>query len=128
MEDTNINLIPEQDRDFLQEKGYVYSISFISGTIYLIIKDFDFPEHYAPQKADLLILLPAGYPNAALDMFRTNPDIKLLNGAWPAASEPHEMHLEKSWQTWSRHITWRSGIDSLRTFISAVRKELNKGI
>jgi len=128
MDHPNDNLIPERDREFLKEKEYEYNITPIGGSILVIIRNFEFPVNYMPQKSDLLIILPAGYPNAPLDMFRTNPDVKLLNGSWPVASEPHEVYLEKQWQRWSRHIDWRVGTDCLRTFISAVKKELSKGI
>jgi len=125
---TNEEKIPELDRDFLYEKEYEFEILPLGGALHLIIKNFEFPEHYAPSQADLLVILPAGYPNAALDMFRTYPDVKLTNGNWPAAASPHEQLNGRSWQSWSRHTNWRVGKDSLRSFISAVKKELNKGI
>ena len=124
----NEEKIPSIDREFLQEKGYVYEIIPENQTLLLVLRNFEFPPAYAPANSDLLILFPAGYPNAGLDMFRTNPDVKLINGQWPKAAEPHDNWNGKSWQAWSRHISWRVGRDSLRSFITAIKHELEKGV
>lgn len=123
-------LIPESDRDFLDEKGYAFVVSRADEATHLIISDFDLPDAYTPRTADLLIILPAGYPNAALDMFWTCPDVKLVNGAWPKQCEHHQTYGRRNWQRWSRHFQqpWRSGVDNIRTFVAAVRRELAKGI
>ena len=121
--------LPEIDREFLDKKGFDYEVTKVGGELHLVIRDFDFPA-YAPSKANLLIIIPAGYPNAQLDMFWTNPDVKLPNGAWPAQCQHHQEHSGKSWQRWSRHFqqAWRSGIDGLRTFMASIRAEISKGI
>jgi len=124
----NEEKIPATDREFLEEKGYDYEIVPWNEQLLLILKDFVFPPAYTPLKSDLLIVLPAGYPNASVDMFRTNPDVKLANGEWPKAAAPHDSWNNKSWQAWSRHIAWRVGKDSMRTFIMAIKTELEKGI
>jgi len=124
------DLIPEVDRDFLAEKGYKFSIKRVNADVHVIIEDFPFPAAYVPRFASLLIILPAGYPNANLDMFRSIPDVKLANGAWPANADNREVHAGVSWQRWSRHFSsaWRQGVDNLRTFMASVRHELDKGI
>lgn len=122
-------LLPELDREYLGEKGFDFEITPESGNLKLTIRSFQFPG-YVPETADLLVIIPAGYPNAQLDMFWTHPDVKLRSGAWPQNAEHHEDHAGRTWQRWSRHNTqgWRSGVDSLRTFLAAVRKEIAKGI
>ena len=124
------DLLPELDIDFLEEKGYSYTAAKVGGEVHLIIRDYDFPPAYALRKADLLIILPAGYPNAHPDMFWTHPDVKLVNGRWPVNSDQHQVHEGRSWQRWSRHHQgkWRAGIDSLRNYLAAVRVEVDKGI
>jgi hypothetical protein len=123
-------LLPEIDREFLEDKEYAFDVEKVGGAIHLILRDFPFPAAYAPRTADLLIILPAGYPNANPDMFWTFPDVKLISGAWPQASEVHQGYGDRSWQRWSRHFqgTWRAGVDSLRTYLTAVRTEIAKGI
>jgi hypothetical protein len=126
--ETVTQLIPESDRDFLIEKEFEHDIIPANGALHIVIRDFELPEAYIPAKTELLIILPAGYPNAALDMFWTAPDVMLKNGSWPTTATHHEDHHGKNWQRWSRHIAWRAGQDNLRTFITAIRKEINKGI
>lgn len=124
------DLVPETDRDFLAAKGYNFNAKRVGADVHVIIDDFQFPSAYTPRVAKLLIILPAGYPNANLDMFRTVPDVKLTNGAWPQRADVREVHDGVSWQRWSRHFNsaWRQGIDNIQTFIASIRRELNKGI
>ncbi len=122
-------LIPKADEDFLHEKQFNYELNQAGSEIHLVFREYSFPSTYTPTKADLLIIIPPAYPMAALDMFWTFPDVKLANGAWPQASEHHETKPDgRNWQRWSRHIEWRSGVDTLRSFIAAVISEINKGI
>lgn len=122
------DLLPEIDRDFLHRKENSFEIIPEGGQILLIFKDYSFPPFYTPPVADLLIVIPSGYPNAPLDMFWTSPDVKLANGSYPKTADQHHQFNGKIWQRWSRHGTWRSGIDSLKTFLASVRKEIDKGI
>ncbi len=119
--------LPERDIEFLQEKEFNYELIEFPGGLYLIIKDFPFPPAYSPRTAKTLIVLPVGYPDSGLDMIFTIPDVKLSDGHWPQSSEAHVIHNELTWQQWSRHYTWRPGIDNIRTFIIAMKQELEKG-
>lgn len=122
-------LIPQEDEYYLKEKGFKYEIKSEDSEIHVILKDWPFPEGYTPRTATILIRLLAGYPLSAVDMFWTIPDIKLASsGAWPEASEHHEPHGGQTWQRWSRHYVWRAGVDNLRTFITAVAAEINRGV
>lgn len=130
-EDSSKKLLPEIDRDYLESKGYEYEVSPLGGETHLVLHNYEFPEAYAPRQADLLIILPAGYPNANPDMFWTCPDVKLVNGSWPTASQYHHTYGTRSWQRWSRHFpagTWRPGVDTIRTYLASIRRELEKGI
>jgi hypothetical protein len=124
------DLVPEIDRTFLTEKNFRHSAHRVGQDTHVVIHEFDFREAYTPRKANLLIILPAGYPNAKLDMFWTEPVVKLANGNWPAGAETHAIHNGVSWQRWSRHFpqAWRQGVDNLRTFIATIRKELARGV
>src|SRR5262245_863150 len=131
MADTAVEeLLPEFDREFLDEKGYYWEVIKEGGELHLIIRGWPIPNHYSPNVADLMIIVPAGYPNSKLDMFWTYPDVKLKNGSWPAQSQHHHAYHGRSWQRWSRHFQqpWRPGIDSIRSYLATVRVELDKGI
>jgi hypothetical protein len=125
------SLIPAIDAEFLAEKGYLYELCQENGAVCVIIRGYQLPPPYTPNQADLLIELPAGYPNAKPDMFWTNPDVKLPSGTWPRSADVHENKCGQTWQRWSRHFPgdrWRPGTDSLRTYLAAIRAELVKGI
>ncbi len=125
------SLIPEIDAEFLAEKGYRYNLRQENGAVCVIIQGYPLPSPYLPRQADLLVRLPAGFPNAKPDMFWTTPDVKLPSGAWPRSSEVHQDMGGQNWQRWSRHFPenrWRPGIDNLRTYLAAIRAELLKGI
>ncbi len=123
-----MGLIPQSDEQFLEGQPYKYTLEEQGNDIHLILKDVKFPEQYAPRTADVLILLPTGYPNAKLDMFRTRPDVKFVNGSWPDRADVHVDLGGEKWQQWSRHYEWRDGIDGLRTFIASVHKEISLGV
>jgi hypothetical protein len=121
-------LIPEPDRDFLADCGYEYAIVQEGDNIHVILKGVGFPPQYSVQQADIRIILPSGYPNAAVDVFRTYPVLTLVNGAQPVGGTTRDNFDNKEWQIWSRHINWRIGMDNLRTFFRAIKKEIAKGI
>jgi hypothetical protein len=99
-------LIPEDDSEFLDAKGFQHEILESGGEVHVILRRFPF-HRYAPQEADLLIRLLPGYPQNC---------------------DQHPVIGGKLWQQWSRHLTWRSGIDDLRSFLAATASEIGKGI
>lgn len=120
-------LLPEPDIQFLEEKEFDYEIVQANGEVRVTIRDFPFPEQYRPRRANLMLRLPAGYPNANPDMFWTNPEVRLANGKFPLNAGWHDPSAS-NWQRWSRHSkSWRPGTDNLRTKIASVRRELEAG-
>lgn len=120
------NLLPEIDIEYLNGKGYDYDIVASPSCLYLILKGIDIPEIYSERNADIMIQIPAGYPNAQLDMFWTYPELKYVNGTYPQATEHRENHVGRNWQRWSRHAPWRAGVDNLKTFITSILIDINK--
>lgn len=124
-----MSLIPHKDEEYLKDRGFDYQLEQVGTEIHLVVKNWQFPAAYNPRVADVLIRIPPGYPLTQLDMFWTIPDIKSTNGAWPQASAEHETYNGRVWQRWSRHTQeWRAGIDNLRTFITAIIMEINRGL
>lgn len=123
------DLVPEIDREFLSSKGLKFRAVRAGEEVHVIIDDFPFPDAYTPRTASLLIKLPAGYPSANLDMFWTNPVIRLVSGDMPQNCTDLQMINEVQWQQWSRHFAtaWRQGVDNLQTFVATIRRELQKG-
>lgn len=128
---TKSTLLPDTDTEFLDSKGYRFSEKAVNGWIHIIIHDYALPEGYCPNICDLLIRIPVGYPNANPDMFWTSPEIRLRQGGVPTRADVQETYDGRAWQRWSRHLppgTWRPGVDTLQSFLTTVRQELNKGI
>lgn len=121
--------LPEADRLHLDEKGYDYEVRAAGGELDVIIHKFPLPPAYEPRECDLLLRLPVGYPNAKADMFWTTPGVQLAKGGTPQAADQPATYAGRSWQRWSRHFGgWRPGVDGVRSYLAAVRKELDKGI
>jgi len=78
------------------------------------------------EAADILVLLPIGYPDCAPDMFYASPHLTLnCTGQIPKACTAQHTYAGRVWQRWSRHNNaWRSGIDGLRTMLARVQTAL----
>lgn len=121
--------IPHFDEEYLIGRRFSYSVGSEANMICLVISDLKLPDGYNQAKSDLLLRLNPGYPDVAPDMWWFNPAIVLADGRIVRATEARETHLGKTWQRWSRHFTpgqWKSGIDSLESFLALVQKELQR--
>jgi hypothetical protein len=123
-------LLPEEDRAYLEGKAMKYQCRQDGGLVALILFDFALPSAYTPSTSDLLIRLPAGYPNAHPDMFWTHPEVRLASGDKPERTEARHDFLGRRWQRWSRHYrgAWRPGIDGIANYLGAIRSELQRGV
>ncbi|MCY4152945.1 MAG: hypothetical protein OXE94_12030 [Aestuariivita sp.] len=100
-----------------------HKLSEGSGKHALLIEEFEIPNGFAQEKADLMILIPSGYPGVGLDMFYFNPSLQKPNNQEVEAIALEE-HFNRSWQRWSRHYTWIPGEHNLYLHIEFVRNEL----
>lgn len=120
-------MLPPVDTEFLQERAPDHTVVSDAGMTCVVIPDFPLPPGYDRSSSDLLLRLAAGYPDVRPDMWWFHPPVRRTDGATIPATESHETHLGRVWQRWSRHLQdgqWRSGIDSLRSYIALVQKEL----
>ena len=118
------------DQQWLTDQGFEFEVVDESGWTNLIFKDYVLPPGFDRERSDLLVRLPPGFPDAPPDMFWVDPPIRLSrNQAFAQASEAIESHVGRSWQRFSRHLqagAWRPGIDSLESWIKAIRLLLAK--
>lgn len=88
---------------------------------YVVIPDFQLPSHWPHETTTLLLMLPNGYPTAAMDMFWVTPFIKLKDGQFPQGAETIESHLGREWQRFSWHYTnpadWQACRSNLLTHV-----------
>lgn len=84
------------------------------------------PDRFDADAADILVVLPAGYPDAAPDMFFTDPWLKLRStGAYPNRADNTFTFAGHCWQRWSRHNkTWRAGLDGIRTMLRRIDRAI----
>ena len=121
--------IPEVDRTFLSERGVAYSVGSESNMTCVVISGFQVPSGYDKASADLLLRLNPGYPDVPPDMWWFDPPLQLADGRIVQATEARESYLGRTWQRWSRHFIpgqWKSGVDSLESFLALIKKELQR--
>ena len=96
--------------------------SEIGGWVFVVISNYELPQGFAPNRVDLLIKLPPGFPDAAPDMFWVHPEVRCLNGVVPKATSPERL-LGKEWQRFSWHLApgaWKPGISEFRDFMRCI--------
>ncbi|ARN83961.1 E2/UBC family protein [Methylocystis bryophila] len=120
-------MLPAIDEDHLRARAPDSVVSLDGGMICVLIPSFPLPANFTKTNADLLLRLSPGYPDVPPDMWWFEPPVLRADGRPIAATDVHENYLGRTWQRWSRHLApgqWRSGIDSLESFLALVRKEL----
>lgn len=121
--------LPEADVACLAERGIQYSISAEANMTCIVFPGYQLPPGYDRPASDLLVRLNPGFPDVPPDMWWFNPPIHLADGRKVQATEVKERHLGRDWQRWSRHFNsgqWRSGIDSLESFLALIHRELER--
>ncbi len=124
-----MSFLPAKDREYLKSKGIDYAEHEEGGHKGIILKARPLPTgRFDAQQVDILILLPAGYPDAAPDMFYLSPWVKLANGGrYPRKADQPFQFMSQTWQRWSRHNKeWRSGADGIWTMLKRVEFALEQ--
>ena len=116
--------LPSACRRYLEERGIVFrEVLEPNGQRGLVLGPLPLPAgKFTAPAAEVLILLPPGYPDAPPDMFYTDPWLKLVRGNRDpkAASVPMSFD-DKTWQRWSRHNNaWRPGKDGIWTMLKRI--------
>lgn len=122
-----MSFLPEEDRQYLLSKDITYLEVDKDGKKGVILKGRRLPAgRYDTDTADVLVVLPSGYPDVAPDMFYLSPWVRLLpNKTLPKAADQALDFNGQNWQRWSRHNTeWRAGIDGMWAMIKRVEHAL----
>lgn len=120
------SLLSEPDRAFL-DSHYPdhHEVWSEAGHTCVVLADFILAPGLAPERSDLLIRLPNGYPDTQPDMFWFQAAIARKDGEAIPAIALIETHGGRRWHRWSRHLQggeWSSGIDDLRTYVAYIRR------
>ncbi len=120
-------MLPPNDQGYLDERFPGCSVTNDGGMIAVVVPGFPLPAGFTTGRADLLLRLSPGYPDVHPDMWWFEPYVVRVDGRPIPATDAREQHLGRTWQRWSRHLNpgqWRTGIDSLESYLSLVRSEL----
>lgn len=117
------SFLPSRDRAYLAEKALKYEEITAGGQRGVVFRQYPLPAGvFDADRADILILIPAGYPDIPPDMFHLIPWVRLTaRNAYPNAADQPVTFNGQSWQRWSRHNNeWRPGVDGLWTMLKRV--------
>ena len=124
---TEGDVLPSKDQAFLAGHGYNFDVVVEGSNTGIILSSVKLPAgKFNCEAADVLILLPKGYPDCSPDMFYVSPKLTLsATGQVPKACTVEHRFGGRVWQRWSRHNNeWRPGIDGLRTMVARVQTAL----
>jgi hypothetical protein len=120
-------MLPPNDEKILAERAPGYSVVQDGGMICVQIPALVMPPKLTVASADLLLRLSPGYPDVPPDMWWFSPAVRREDGRLIPATEVEEHYFGRLWQRWSRHLSggqWRSGVDSLESYLALVHSEL----
>lgn len=119
--------LPEEDQEYLNALRKKWSLVPDSDVHLLIISDYELPEGYNHKLADLMIIIPSGYPTTELNMFYFCPEIQRQDNH-PISTLTIENRIGRQWQRWSRHYEWEQGnglVDHLEIVNHCLLKEVS---
>ena len=120
-------VLPSGDREYLISHSYRFDEITEGNQRGVVIKDHGLPNpNLSAGHADVLILLPNGYPDVPPDMFYCLPWLKLAESdRYPERADNPFQFAGHSWQRWSRHNQeWRPGKDGIWTMLRRVDRAL----
>lgn len=119
-------VLPPEDRTYLETQGIAFEERDEGGQKAVILKAKTLPAgRFDAGQADILVLLPPGYPDCAPDMFYLMPWVRLTGGRYPRAADVAHAFGGQTWQRWSRHNTaWRPGVDGIWTMLRRIERAL----
>jgi len=121
--------LPMKCRRYLTERGIAFEEVTDGGQQAVILRGFVLPSgRFDNSMADILILLPAGYPDSPPDMFHALPWISLVSpNRYPRAADQPVVFSGQKWQRWSRHNNaWRAGVDGIWTMLKRIQTALEE--
>ena len=120
-------MLPSHDSAYLTERHPNHTVTLAGGVICVVIPAFPLCPGFTQVTSDLLLRLAPGYPDIPPDMWWFSPAVQRLDGRVIPATQVTESYFNRPWQRWSRHLSpgqWRSGTDSLESFLALIHREL----
>ena len=123
--------LPRRDQIYLSAAAPGFQVISDKHQVGIVLKDFVLPDGgFDVGRTDILIILPAGYPDAPPDMFYCHPWLRRAsNGTYPKCADIPQAFSGITWQRWSRHNSqWRPGKDGIWTMIKRVEHALQEAV
>jgi hypothetical protein len=120
-------VLPSPCRRYLTGRGIRFDEREEGGQKAVILREVALPPgRYDAPAADILVLLPAGYPDNPPDMFYALPWLKLVPAnRYPNTADQPFAFDGQTWQRWSRHNdAWRPGTDGIWTMLKRIETAL----
>lgn len=117
-----MSILPSRCRTYLADHGIAFE-EVDGAQKAIILRNYPIPTgRFNFDKADILVVLPNGYPDVRPDMFFALPWLKLVNGdRYPKAADQPYAFNGQQWQQWSRHNDqWRPGVDGIWTMLRRI--------
>jgi hypothetical protein len=118
-----MSLLPSSDAAYLGQKGIAYDEVEENGQKAIVFRAYGLPAaRFDSSRADILIILPPGYPDVAPDMFYLLPWVRLAAvNRYPNAADQPFSFKGQIWQRWSRHNNeWRPNVDGIWTMLKRI--------
>ena len=95
-----------------------------AGFTNVVIRGVETGVLYRPATTDILLRVPALYPDAAPDMFWTEPSVVLASGSMPKRAESLETICGRQWRrfSWHRSGRWDPNADWIGSHLEFVRQ------
>ena len=124
-----MSVLPMKCRRYLIKRGICFEEHEEGSQKGVILKAFVLPTgRFDAPSADILVLLPSGYPDTPPDMFYAIPWLKLASSnSYPNRANRSFEFSGRKWQRWSRHNNeWRAGVDGIWTMIKRIETALEQ--
>jgi len=116
--------LPEEDEIYLGSLGLRWETVRIGDARWLLLYNHPVPAGYKQETVTVAIRIEGGYPPGALDMAYFLPHLERTDGKAIIKATPLVID-GVTYQQWSRHYTWRDGVDSLGTHHIRVKNWLD---
>lgn len=120
---------PAADAAFLADRYTAGEVAIAGGMLCVMLPGWVLPAGFTAAAVDLLLRLPANFPDTQPDMWWMSPTVALSSGQPIAAADLIETHLGRTWQRWSRHLPaglWNTGTDGIQTYLAQIRTVLQR--
>jgi hypothetical protein len=121
--------LPPEDHAYLEGRGISYEVVLNGAECGVILRGIPMPPgKFDHSAADVLLILPGGYPDAVVDMFHTDPWLRLAaSRQFARAANVARAFAGRNWQRWSRHNNaWRPGVDGIHTILARIERALSE--